>query len=247
MRTIAICNNKGGVAKTTTAYFLGCLAAERACRTLLVDLDPQFNLTDRFYLYGKPDPTIADVLGGVPGITMRDTLLDNTGTRHLHLCPSEFQLANVAVSLLSDAVRGRTALGRALRTVADDYDLVLIDCPPEAGILLVNALLAADGVLLPAEPEADALAGATRVTEIIQQIRTEFERERPSILGTLATRVDLRTNRHDQGLGIMRQSTLAPLWAEIPLRNGDGRDRDLRLAYAPVADRLLSWMEATNA
>lgn len=240
MKTICLCNHKGGVAKTTTAYHLGLLLAECQVRTLLVDLDPQHNLTDRFAL-GRPEYTIADVLGGVPGVTMSHAIM---GVSHgLALCPSEFQLANVATALLSDAVRGRTALSRALRSVAGQYDVALIDCPPEAGILLVNALLAGDGVLLPAEPETDALAGATRVVEIIEQIRIEFERERPLILGTVATRIDLRTNRHADGLDLMRKSVLAPLWAEIPLRNGDERERSLQAAYRPVATEIILWLE----
>lgn len=239
MKVVSICNNKGGVAKTTTAYNLGLILAGEGLRTLLLDLDPQFNLTERFFDKGyQPGNTIADVLG--QGMAM-DKATYPVGP-HLSLCPSEFQLANVAFGLLNDAVRGRTALARALRPVADAYDVVLVDCPPEAGILLINALLAADGALLPAEPEPDALAGVKRVVEIVEMIRTEFERERPVVLGTLATRVDLRTNRHLDGLEIMRASTLAPLWAEIPLRNGDGRDRALLDAYEPVADRVCQWL-----
>jgi len=240
VKTICLCNHKGGVAKTTSAYHLGLLLAECQIRTLLVDLDPQANLTERFAL-GRLDLTVADVLGGVPGVTMDDAIIDVE--RSLSLCPSEFQLANVATALLSDAVRGRTALARALRSVADGYDVTIIDCPPEAGILLVNALLAGDGVLLPAEPEADALAGAARVVEIIEQIRVEFERERPAILGAVATRIDLRTNRHADGLELMRKSATAPLWAEIPLRNGDGREQSLQVAYRPVATELILWLE----
>ena len=241
MKVVSVCNNKGGCGKTATAYNLGMILAGEGLRTLLVDLDPQANLTERFVL-GRAECTIADVLGGAPDVTMHHAILEVAQDGFLHLCPSEFQLTNVAVGLLSDAVRGRTALARALRSVAGNYDVVLVDCPPEAGILLVNALLAADGVLLPAEPEPAALAGVKRVVEIVEMIRTEFERERPVVLGTLATRIDLRTNRHLDGLEIMRASTLAPLWAEIPLRNGDGRDRALLDAYEPVADRVCQWL-----
>lgn len=254
MKTIAIANNKGGCAKTTTTAHLGELLASMGVRTLLIDLDPQANLTER-WTFNRPEFTIADVLGGAadPAGTLNDavTMLRSPEgtTLHfgpegttLHLVPSEFNLANVAFGLLNDAVRGRTALRRELRNVAGGYDVALIDCPPEAGILLVNALFAADGVLLPAEPELDALSGVRRVVEMVDQIRTEYETTKPVVLGTLATRVDKRTNRHQDGIELMEASKLTQLWGIIPERNGATRDQDLNLAYRPVATRLERWL-----
>ena len=243
MKTLAVCNHKGGSAKTTSAYYLGVLLAEAGLGTLLVDLDAQANLSGRF-VYANDLHTIADALGGAmePRVTLSEVIVPVSANAPLYLAPSELQLANTAVGLLNDAVRGRTALKRALASVNGQYDICLIDCPPEAGIMLVNALLAADGVLCPAEPEADALAGVKRVVEIVDHIRREFERETPVVLGTLATRVDLRTNRHRDGLELMKRSLLAPLRAIIPEANGEARDERLRFAYGPVVVRLQEWL-----
>jgi chromosome partitioning protein len=241
MKTIAIANNKGGCGKTATAYNLGlALAAQGQC-TLLVDLDPQANLTERFYNQGySPGNTVADVLGAA--MPIEKAIYAVASDRDLHLLPSEFQLANVAFGLLNDAVLGRTALRRALAPLAGHYDLVLVDCPPEAGILLVNALLAADAVICPAEPEEAAFAGVTRVVEMVDIIRREYERSTPTVLGSVATRVDQRTNRHQDGLITMGKSQRTPLLATIPERNGANRDRNLLDAYGPVAAYVLEWM-----
>lgn len=240
MKTIALANHKGGSGKTTSAYFLGTLLAEAGLRTLLIDLDAQANLSGRFDY--QADCTVADALGGAiePKITLNEVIV--TVGERLYLAPSELQLANTAVGLLNDAVRGRTALRRALAGVSGQFDVCLVDCPPEAGIMLVNALLAADGVLCPAEPEADALSGVKRVAEIVDHIRREFERETPVVLGTIATSVDLRTNRHREGMELMKRSLLAPLRAIIPQCNGESRSERLRFAYATLVPRLQKWI-----
>lgn len=241
-KVIAVANNKGGCGKTATSFYLGKLLAGMGVRTLLVDLDPQANLTEQIFI-GQA-PTIADVLSGGPGsgdIRQAMTVVDREG--NLWLCPGEFQLANVALGLLNDAVRGRTALRRALRSTPDSIDLVLIDCPPEAGILLVNALLAAHGVICPAEPEIAALDGVRRVAEMVDIIRTEYERDEPVMLGTVATRVDHRTNRHLDGVERMRQSALVPLLGCVPERNGASRHVDLMHHYQPIADHIADWIK----
>lgn len=251
MKILAIANNKGGCGKTATAYNLGLILAD-FYRVLLIDLDPQANLTERFFTDGQGH-TIADVLSGAepPSTALMQRAIRPTGNVDGHsditldICPGEFQLANVAFGLLNDAVRGRTALRRALRTVADCYDLCIIDCPPEAGILLVNALLAAEAVICPAEPEEAAFAGVRRVCEMVGQIREEYGSDRPFVLGNVATKADLRTNRHLDGLQVLEASSVAPLLATIPERNGQGRDRDLRTAYEPVAEHIAVWMERT--
>lgn len=251
MKVLAIANHKGGAGKTTSAYYIGALLAEAGLTTLLVDLDAQANLTGRLV----PDlesisPSLADALGGAvePKVKLREIVIPVATSRatSLFLAPSELQLANTAVGLLNDAVRGRTALRRALATVREHFDICVIDCPPEAGIMLVNALLAADGLLCPAEPEADALTGIRRICEIAAHVRTEFERETPVVLGSVATNVDLRTNRHRDGLEVMKRSTMAPLRAIIPQSNGEQRDDRLRFAYGAVVTRLVTWVKGED-
>lgn len=222
MKTICLCNHKGGSGKTTSAYYIGNLLAEMGLGTLLVDLDAQANLSGRFVdeIGEEVSPTVADALGGAvdPKVTLREVIVPVRTDAPLFLAPAELQLANTAVGLLNDAVRGRTALRRAMASVKGQFDICVIDCPPEAGIMLVNALLAAEGILCPAEPEPDALAGIRRICEIAHHVRAEFERETPVVLGSIATNADLRTNRHRDGLEIMKKSTMAPL--RSPFRSG---------------------------
>lgn len=242
MKTIAIANNKGGCGKTASTHYLGRLLAEMGLHTLLIDLDPQGNLTESFMPVNQAATTIADVLGGAgPGVSIVDAVEVAQLSDPLWLCPSEFQLANVAFGLLNDAVKGRTALRRALRDVPSHVDICLIDCPPEAGILLVNALLAADGVICPAEPEAAALEGVKRVAEMVDLIRSEYEREWPVMLGTIATRIDSRTNRHQDGVETMESSTLVSLLGCVPERNGENRERALLEFYCPIAGWIYRW------
>lgn len=244
MKTVIVANNKGGCGKTTTAYHLGRLMAGSRRRVLLVDLDPQANLSGRFTAHW--DNTINDVLGGATAARCgaQEACIEVGVDGHLHLMPSSDELANVALGLLHDVIVGRMALKRALRQVQDRYDLAIVDCPPEAGILLANALFAADGILLAAEPEEDALAGAQRVVQMAAAVREDRERETPAVLGLVATRIDLRTKRHDAGLiyAMQHAETFGPIWGRIPERNGQLRDQELTLAYQGVGDQLCWWL-----
>jgi chromosome partitioning protein len=242
MKTIAIANNKGGCGKTATTYCLGKLLAEMGISTLLVDLDPQANLTEALLLADNPAKTIADVLGGAaPESGLDGAIWPVAGPNVLWLCPSEFQLANTALGLLNDAVKGRTALRRALRLAPAYIQCVLIDCPPEAGILLANALFAADGVILPAEAEEAAFAGVRRVVEMADFIRSDRESETPAVLGMIATRIDSRTTRHQDGIEQMEASSI-PLLGVVRERNGASRERDLLNEYRPIANGLAAWI-----
>lgn len=248
MRTLIVANNKGGCGKTTTAYHLGRLMAGQRCRTLLVDLDPQANLSGRFPKHW--DNTINDVLGGATAARCapQEAILEVGLNGYLQLMPSSDELANVALGLLHDVIVGRMALRRALRTVDKLYDLAIVDCPPEAGILLANALFAADGVLLAAEPEEDALLGAKRVVEMAAAVREDRERETPAVLGIVATRVDFRTTRHAAGLAYMQQhsATFGPTLSTVPERNGQLREQELTLGYQPVAESIERWLKGES-
>lgn len=245
MKTVAICNNKGGCGKTTTAYHLGRLMAGSRRRVLLVDLDPQANLSGRFPVHW--DNSINDVLGGATAARCKaqEAIIEVGLEGYLHLMPSSDELANVALGLLHDVIVGRMALKRALRQVQTHYDLAIVDCPPEAGILLANALFAADGILLAAEPEEDALAGAQRVVQMAAAVREDRERATPAVLGLVATRIDRRTTRHDAGLIYVHQhpEVFGPMWGQIPERNGQLRDQELTLAYGETANHVADWMK----
>lgn len=251
MKIIAIANNKGGCGKTTATEHVGRLLAAAGKKVIMIDLDPQANLTERYML--QPEgKSIAQCLGGAtePSYDLIEVIVAIWKAKdgmpgYLALAPAEFHLSNVALGLLHDAIRGRTALRRSLRPLMVDhptlFDVALIDCPPEASILLVNALLVADQVIMPAEPEPDAFAGIRRVSTMIEMVHTEFERSTPTVMGSIASRTDLRTNRHIEGLDILRRCTI-PLLATIPERNGQLRDQELQLAYTPVAERICQWL-----
>ncbi|MEZ4684164.1 MAG: ParA family protein [Caldilineaceae bacterium] len=247
MKTIAICNFKGGCGKTTTAYHVGRLMAGHRHKTLLVDLDPQANLTGRFTTT-RWQHTIDSVLGGATAARCSlDQAIRYTEMvdGYLDFVPSSDELANVALGLLHDVIVGRMALRRALRSVDAMYDLAIVDCPPEAGILLANALFAADGIILAAEPEEDALVGARRVVEMAAAVREDRERETPAVIGIVATRIDLRTTRHAAGVAYLQQhmATFGPTLSSIPERNGQLRDQELTLAYQPVAEAVEQWLK----
>lgn len=243
MKTLSIANHKGGSGKTTTAYHLATIMGRNRVKTLLIDLDPQHNLTDAMW-DGTRAPgicTIADVLGGLaPAQPLTDAI--QAVTAYLSMVNSERALANVALGLLADVVKGRSALRRVLQSVERRFELVIIDCPPDMGILLVNALFASDGIIVPGEPEAPAIAGMQTIIDMAATVRAEMERQTPIVLGAIATKIDRRTKRHEAGLVRIGADLAVPILGEIPERNGNLRDTELKLAYAPIGEKLCDWL-----
>lgn len=187
---IAMCNQKGGVGKTTTTINLGAALAETGRSVLLVDFDPQGSLSVGLGVNPHTlELSIYNLLLG-RGTNIDDVLL-HTCVDGLDLLPSNIDLSAAEVQLVSEVAREQT-LARVLAKVRDRYDLILIDCAPSLGLLTVNALTCADKVLMPLELEFFALRGIALLTDTIEKVQ---ERLNPHLgrLGILGTMYDPRT------------------------------------------------------
>jgi chromosome partitioning protein len=189
-KVVALCNQKGGVGKTTSTINLGAALTEFGRRVLIVDFDPQGALSVGL---GMPAHMLEKTIYNViieRSITISDAII-RTGVENMDLLPSNIDLSAAEVQLVAEVGREHT-LVRALRPVIDVYDYILIDCQPSLGLLTVNALAAADGVLIPLECEYFSMRGVALLTDTIEKVR---ERLNPKleITGILATMYDPRT------------------------------------------------------
>jgi chromosome partitioning protein len=188
-RVIALCNQKGGVGKTTTTVNLGAALAEYGRRVLLIDFDPQGALSANVGADMQDVSTIYELLLGSerdPGVVIQETDLEN-----LHILPANIDLSAAEVHLVNEVAREH-ALARVLRRVVDRYDVILIDCQPSLGLLTVNALTAAHGVLIPLECEYFALRGVGLLVDTIEKVRDRLNPEL-ELDGIVATMYDPRT------------------------------------------------------
>ena len=188
-QTIACANQKGGVGKTTTVVNLASYLALAGDRILVIDLDPQGNATSGLGVARDRGTSVYDALiDGVPlsGLTTA-TLVDG-----LTLIPSALELAGAEVELAS-VERREVRLADSLAELEDPYDYVFIDCPPSLGLLTLNALTAADGMLVPIQCEYYAMEGLTSLLRTSQLVREELN-PRLSLKGAVLTMYDSRTN-----------------------------------------------------
>jgi len=189
-KVLAICNQKGGVGKTTTTINLGAALAEYGRRVLLVDFDPQGSLSVGLGVATHQlDRTIYNLLME-RGVPPEDVLL-KTNVAGMDLLPSNIDLSAAEVQLVTEVAREQ-ALLRVLRPVLADYDFVLIDCQPSLGLLTVNALTAAHGVIVPLECEFFSLRGMALLVDTIEKVRERLNPE-VALTGILATMYDGRT------------------------------------------------------
>jgi chromosome partitioning protein len=187
---LALCNQKGGVGKTTTTINLGAALADYGRRVLLVDLDPQGALSVGLGVnYQELDRTVYNLLME-PDATVDDVLL-KTNVPGMDLVPSNIDLSAAEVQLVGEVAREQ-AVRRVLAPVLPDYDFILLDCQPSLGLLTVNALTAAHGVVIPLECEFFALRGVALLIQTIDKVR---ERLNPQleVKGVVATMFDSRT------------------------------------------------------
>ncbi len=221
--TIAVLSQKGGTGKTTTVRTLTDVFQRVGLSVLTVDLDPQGNLSD--YLDVDPDasPTVGDVLSG--RAKARDAI-------HGGVIPANLGLAESELALGGKMGRELT-LKKALRHVADDYDLVLIDCPPALGLLTVNALVASDYALLSAEAQYFALQGVEQALEVIDLARDSLN---PDLqwLGVVLNIADMRTRHSREAFDSLREH-FADKLVETTIRSS--------IAYAESAERAVSILD----
>ena len=201
MKVIAIANQKGGVAKTTTTHNLGVALAAKGKRVLLIDLDSQASLTISVGLEPlEVKRTIVDVLrkDGVPVSECIEQISDQ-----LHIVTSIIDLAPMEMELLSRASREKI-LDRALQPVRGEYDFILVDCPPQLSILTINALSCADGVIIPVKTDYLAYRGLTQLQDSIQEIQ-ELINPELKVLGVIATLYEKRVADDNEILAALRK------------------------------------------
>src|SRR5467141_3524502 len=196
MKIVAIANQKGGVGKTTTAVNLGVALAEKKRRILLIDLDPQANATSALGMQEVEGESIYEPLVG--GTSIADKILP-TRVDNLFIIPADLDLAGAEVEIarMPDHL---TRLARTLSTFRLDetFDLVLLDCPPSLGILMTNALAAADEILTPIQCEYFALEGLVKIVRVVEQVRDSGANDCLEIGGIVMTMFDSRTNLSQQ-------------------------------------------------
>jgi chromosome partitioning protein len=187
---IAMCNQKGGVGKTTTTINLGAALAELGRRVLLIDFDPQGSLSVGLGLNPHAlDASVYDLLM-VRG-TDPHNIIQSTSVPWMDVLPANIDLSAAEVQLVSEVAREHT-LSRAIAPLKPEYDTILIDCAPSLGLLTVNALTSADGVLIPLETEFFALRGVAMLTDTIAKVRERLN-PRLQLIGILGTMFDPRT------------------------------------------------------
>jgi chromosome partitioning protein len=202
-RIIALCNQKGGVGKTTTTINLGAALAEYGRKVLVVDFDPQGAASVGLGVNPHElDRTVYNLLMD-RGVTLADTVHHDVQP-NLDVLPANIDLSAAEVQLVGEVAR-ESVLARALRPAEQDYDVILIDCQPSLGLLTVNALTAAHGVLIPLECEFFALRGVALLIETVEKVRDRLN-PRLQIDGILGTMHDPRTLHSREVLARVREA-----------------------------------------
>ena len=192
-KVISVANQKGGVGKTTTTVNLGTILAKKGKKVLLIDADPQGNATSGLGVDKECELSTYDILANDAEMeeVVQDTIIKN-----LKLCPANMNLAGAEVELVSMMSREQR-LKEKLEKVKDNYDYILIDCPPSLGLITLNAFTASDSVLIPVQCEYFALEGLGQLLNTINLVKKHLNKE-IKIEGALLTMYDIRTNLSNQ-------------------------------------------------
>lgn len=222
-KVIAIANQKGGVGKTTTAINLAASLAVIEKKVLIIDADPQANTTSglNFSPNNEEKRTLYELLIGK--IEVKDTLIQ-TDIPNLHMIPSHINLVGAEIEMI-DMDEKESVLRRAIEPIRDEYDFIIIDCPPQLGVITVNSLTAADSVIIPVQPEFFALEGLGKLLQTIRLVRNKIN-QNLEIEGFVITMYDGRTKVHSQVVSDLREHFGDMVFKTIIQRN-------IRLSEAP--------------
>lgn len=221
-KIIAITNQKGGVGKTTTSVNLSACIAKLGKKVLLIDMDPQGNASSGLGIdKDNLELCIYDVL--INGMTMNDVIVP-TALKKLKIAPASIDLAGAGVELVNLPKREHI-LKKALKEVKDDYDFIFIDCPPSLDLLTLNAMTAADGVLIPIQSEFYALEGVSQLINTVNLVKKSLN-EKLEVEGVLLTMFDGRTNLSIQVADEVKKFFTTKVYKTIIPRN-------VRLSEAP--------------
>ena len=192
-KIISVANQKGGVGKTTTTVNLSTILAKKGKKVLLIDTDPQGNATSGLGVSKDVELSVYDILIGE---TEFDETLQETAIKNLKVCPSNISLAGAEVQLVSMMSREQR-LKTKLDKIKDQYDYILIDCPPSLGLVTLNAFTASDSVLIPVQCEYFALEGLGQLLNTVNLVKKHLNKNL-EIEGALLTMYDARTNLSNQ-------------------------------------------------
>ena len=192
-KVISVANQKGGVGKTTTTVNLSTLLAKKGKKVLLIDADPQGNATSGLGITKDIELSVYDIL---VGDTEFNETIQESAIKNLKVCPSNISLAGAEVELVSMLSREQR-LKTKLDVIKDQYDYILIDCPPSLGLITLNAFTASDSVLIPVQCEYFALEGLGQLLNTVNLVKKHLNKNL-EIEGALLTMYDARTNLSNQ-------------------------------------------------
>lgn len=234
-RIISIVNQKGGVGKTTTALNLAAYLAEKGKFVLLVDLDPQANATSGIGI--DPQGLEQGIYEAILGSTSVRDIVQPTAHEGMHVAPATTALAGLNIELVQMEQR-EFALRDALLDIRNDYDFILIDCPPTLGLITLNGIVAGDEILIPVQAEYYALEGLGQLLKTVELVR---ERIRPEVgvLGAVITMYDSRTKLSDDVLHELYKYFPNNIFRSVIPRN-------VRLAEAPSYGRSIAHFDSQS-